>query len=204
MANHVNTNVEFRGISAEGVAKFNEIMSRVRKAEDGRNYEWFGDMWVDGKDGSPTYEETEQYVWTTENVGPKWCYFDEVGDDYFRLTSAWGYPEDGLTWLAEQIGEVDPNLVMTVTFEDEMPNFYGVSVFTSYGLYDSVSIEYEEMKDDMHNSSPELLALYNSEDEDDQSDEYYEMWNELLWEHISDNQWDTISNIVDSIIIEEE
>ena len=201
MANHVNTNVGFHRISEEGNAKFKEIMSRVRKSD--RNQDWFGDMWVDGKDGSPTYEETEQYVWTTENVGPKWCYFDEVDEDYFRLISAWSYPEAGLIWLAEQIGKVDPSVVMTATFEDEMPNFYGVGVFTANGLYDAVLIEYDELVDDLHAEYDELRELYDDElDASEQSDEYEEMFRDLMWEHMTDNQDSTINSIIECIIEE--
>ena len=201
MANHVNTNVAFHRISDEGKAKFQEIMSRVRKSD--RNHEWFGDLWVDGEDGSPTYEETEKYDWTCDNIGPKWCYFDEVDEDYFRLTSAWNYPELGLAWLAEQIGEVDPSVIITATFEDEMPNFYGVGVFTSDGVYDAVLVEYEELVNDMNAQYPELLELYDEEnDAADQSEEYDEMFRDLMWEHMSDSQDDTIANIIDSIIEE--
>jgi hypothetical protein len=209
MANHVNTNVEFHRISTEGKTRFEEIVSRVRKPDGTQTYEWFSDIWVDGKDGSPTYDETMKYVWTNEHVGPKWCYFDEIGDEYFQLTSAWSYPEAGLTWLVEQIAEVDPSVIMTATFEDEGANFYGSSVFDKDGLYESTVIDHDEMIDDMHSSIPELLALYDEDAEDeevdeateegDQSDEYNDMKNELMWEHIANDQSETISNIVDSI-----
>jgi hypothetical protein len=200
MANHVNTNVDFYRITDEGKAKLQEMISRVRKDQ---NYEWFSDLWVDGEKGSPTYEESMQYSWTCENVGPKWCYFDEVEDTRFRLTSAWNYPEAGLAWLSRQIGKVDPTVIMTATFEDEMPNFYGVGVFTADGVYDAVLIEYDELVDDLNAQYPELLELYDEEqDPTDQSEEYDEMFRDLMWEHMTDNQDDTIANIIDSIIEE--
>jgi len=95
MANHVHYSVNFHQINEQARAKLQELFSRVRT--DG-NYQWFSDIFVDGDE--LTYEQTEQYSWTLENIGPKWCYFEDYsaaeGDVYFNGEAAWSPPEEGL------------------------------------------------------------------------------------------------------------
>ena len=72
---------------------FKEMFSNDSKMNDCN----FGDMFVDGKEGSPTYEETNTRNWYNENVGAKWCYIEEYDDDYLFGRSAWSAPEAGFT-----------------------------------------------------------------------------------------------------------
>ena len=76
MANHVHWHIEFRSINEEATKKFEEIQKRIRKVEN--NQQWFGDIFVDGKEGSPTYEKSEEYEFTVENIGSKWCYIEDM------------------------------------------------------------------------------------------------------------------------------
>ena len=88
MANHVNTNVRFEKLNDAGKAKLQELYSRIRTDN---NYEWFSDIWGLDK------ETTNLYEWNLEHVGPKWCYFEERGDDFFVTTSAWSFSQPGLS-----------------------------------------------------------------------------------------------------------
>jgi hypothetical protein len=198
MANHVSTQVMFRRINDAGKAKLAELIARIRPTEDGRHYQWFGDMWVDGKDGSPTYEETDQYVWTTENIGPKWCYFEDIGDDYFNTTSAWSWPQQGMEWLFDQIAEVDQEFLATVTYEDEMPNFYGAVVYDADGIVDMIDSDSDDIEYELEEKFPEMAGMKDEDDE--RTDEYWDLWNEHIWEHMSDVQWEFLSSVVDSIL----
>jgi hypothetical protein len=68
MANHVSWNIHFQEINDAAKKKWLELCGRMEK----ENYEyWMGDMWLDG---NLTPEDVRQYSWTTENIGPKWCY----------------------------------------------------------------------------------------------------------------------------------
>lgn len=196
MANHVTTNVELRNLNEAGIAKLKEIFSRIRPTDSERRYEWFGDLWVDGADGSPTYEETEQYSWTIDNIGPKWCHFDEIGDDYFRTISAWSYPQDGIEWLVQRIAEVCPEVVAVVTYEDEMPNFFGASIIDGDGVWDNVEWEYDELREVLHEDHPELLEHWDA-DEEEGDDEYNEMVWEHQWEELSNMQWSWLNEMLD-------
>ena len=95
-------------------------------------------MFVDGKEG---LLRKDQHPFGTTNIGSKWCYLEEYDDDYL-FGEVPGSAREGLHWLAEQLGELDPELLMNVSFEDEMPNFVGWSVFDGADLWD------EGMEDD--------------------------------------------------------
>ena len=60
MANHVNTHVRFEKINEAGLAKLQELYSRIRS--DGQNYEWFSDMWGLDK------EITDKYNWNIKSI----------------------------------------------------------------------------------------------------------------------------------------
>lgn len=187
MANHVSTYVEFRKLNDAGKELLSKLISRIR--EDG-TYRWFGDMWVDGTDQTPTYQETEQYVWTTENIGPKWCYVEEVGEDYIRLTSAWSWPEQGIEWLVNQLAAVDPKVLITCQFDDEMPNFIGVAVYDRHGFVDGFEDDWDQIKDRVTEEHPEIDEL------EEESEEWWDAVHEKMYEVISDAQWSYINEVV--------
>jgi hypothetical protein len=186
MANHVNTYVQFQKLSDAGKAKLQELYSRVRTDN---NYQWFSDMW--GLDP----EVTDKYDWNCENVGPKWCHFEDRGEDYFNTTSAWSYPEQGLTWVFEQIASADPEFLAVVTYEDEMPNFFGVAVHNKDGMIDGCEWESEEITEMMKEANPELAAL----NEETDADKYWEIWSDNIWELVHEKQDQACSEIMESL-----
>lgn len=194
MANNVNTYVSFERISDAGVEKLKELISRIRT--DG-NTRWLGDMWVDGKEGSPTYEDTEQYSWTTENIGPKWNYVEDFGEDYLSIVSAWSTPSEGIAWIVEKIASVDKDVRVTVTYEDEMPNFYGAAVYDAEGLVDYIEWDSDELTEDMQAEHPELVEHWDA-DEEEGDDEYWDLWNDCVWEFMSEKQYEWIQACLDA------
>ena len=193
MANNVNTYVSFENISDAGKAKLQELTSRIRTE---RTYRWMGDMWVDGKEGSPTYEETEQYAWTTEFIGPKWNYLEDYGDDFLSITSAWSWPEDGIRWIVEQIAEVDKEFRVRVSYEDEMPNFFGAALYEADGLVDYIEWDSDEIQEMMHDDHPDLIEHWD-EDEQDGDEEYWDLRNEYIYEWMSDKQYEWFQACLD-------
>ena len=105
MANHVRYTIDFQQINKAALTKLAEICSRVREPE-GYGDQWFGDMFVDGKEGSPTYEDTNNVNWAYENVGSKWCVLEsmEIGETWAQIAgyAGWNQPEEGTQWLMEQ------------------------------------------------------------------------------------------------------
>ena len=86
MANNVTFKVSFEQINKAAKERLKEMFSRFQDNDCN-----FGDMFVDGKEGSPTYEETNSRSWYLDNVGSKWCYLEEYDDDYlFHLSTDTG------------------------------------------------------------------------------------------------------------------
>lgn len=184
MANFVNTNVYFAQLNDAGKQAFRDILSRVREADNSSMSELFTDIFVDGKEGSPSYEDTETMEFTCANVGPKWChleYFEDFDGESFRTVSAWGWPQPGIEWLFSKIGEVDPDFIGVVSYEDESPCFIGAAVYNVYGMYDSYEEEYEDLMDEMKERFEELNQYWNEEENC-----FEEAGNDLLYEHLYD------------------
>ena len=193
MANHVNTHVNFDKLSDAGKAKLQELYSRVRTRtapDKAVIYEWFSDIF--GLDP----EITDKYDWNLENIGPKWCHFEDRGDDYFSTISAWSFPQQGLEWLFEQIKQVDPDFVASVFYQDEMPNFFGVYVYNKDGMIDGCEWGEEgEIEEMMHEMVPSLREL----DKEEQSQVYFDIWCEHIWDLVHDKQDQVYNDIMESL-----
>jgi hypothetical protein len=179
MANFVNTNVYFAELNEDGEKELQKILSRVREPRENSDQRCFGDIFVDGKDGSPSYEETETIAFMHDAVGPKWCYFEDIEDNSFRTVSAWSWPQEGLEWIFEKLSDVDPNFIAVVTYEDESPNFIGASVYTAEGLYDDYEESYEELVAIMLERFEELNEHWDEEEE-----EFTEEGNDIFYENL--------------------
>lgn len=192
MANYVNTHVYFERLNEEGTKVLNEMYSRVR---DDQDYEWFSDMFVDGKEGSPTYEESGKYTFTVENVGPKWCYFEDYDETSFSTVSAWSWPEGGVEWMFEQIAEVDSDFIAVVSYDDEMPNFSGAYVYDKDGVIDGAEWDYDEIRDMVMTEVPELQEQWD-EDNEEFTDEGHDIFNENIWEVLDNEKSTMITDIL--------
>ena len=182
MANHVSFKVSFEQINKPAKERLKQMFSRFQDNDCN-----FGDMFVDGREGSPTYEETNTRNWYNENIGSKWCYLEEYDDDYLFGRSAWSAPEAGLQWLAEQLAKLDEDLIMNVSFEDEGPNFAGWMVFSGDELWE------EDYVEDDH-----FLSIVQESYSDVSSDD--EDFEEVLWESIMNWQQNNFNRIEKEII----
>jgi len=125
----------------------------------------------------------------TERMGAKWCYIEwgEIDDDDFQLTtiSAWDWCRGAFERLHEILHEVDPNVVLSCTFEDEYYNFVGGAAIKEVGdlyEYSDDTLEYPQMSD-----------FENTEDYDRAVDKFYDSVNESITscvdEAIEDATW---------------
>lgn len=195
MANFVNTNVYFEELSEAGEAELQRILSRVREPKEPHGQRWFGDVFVDGKEGSPTYKETETFEFMIDAVTPKWCYLEDVEGNSFRTTSAWVWPERGLEWIFKQIGAIDPDFIAVVSYEDESPLFIGAAVYTANGLYANYEEDYEELVAIMRERFEDLNAQWD-EDEEEFTEEGNEIFYLNLYDVVGELQADFITECV--------
>jgi len=196
MANHVHFAVAFHQINDEARIKLKSMFERVRKDSP---HDWFSDIFVEG---DLTYEETEKYEWTTANIGPKWCYFeDRVTDEndvYFTGESAWSAPTEGLQKLLGILVEYDPKIITSICYEDEGPNFFGVEIYDGEEMYDGSEYSYEETIDLVIKDSERLTEESYVDDEwiDEESEDVF---HEEMWETISNVQYSLIGECEEAI-----
>lgn len=201
MANHVNSVIEFHKINDEAKAKLIEMVGHCREMDYGRR--WFGDLFVEGE---LKYEDVEQYSWTTEHIGPKWCYIEEFDEDSLLMIteSAWSAPEQGVMKLVEELNKYDDKIVWSIKYEDEMPNFIGAYLYENDDCIDGAEDDDEDIRYMMFYRYPHLKEQWDEDadewktDEDgdltEEAESAEEEFRDMLYEWISDRQQELISD----------
>jgi hypothetical protein len=203
MANHVNSYIEFVKINEPALAKLNEMVSRIRK---GMGHEWFSDLFVEG---DLTYEESEKYSWTTANLGPKWCYIEDMEIDvdgevpFINTCSAWSPPVAGLQMLLDILSELDPDMITTMSYDDEMPNFIGWYVFVGNDELDGCEFDEEEIREGIFADNLHLLEQWDYEEECFNEDEdginAEDEYRDIMYQWISDTQYEGIQDVISNL-----
>ena len=192
MANHVNFTVNFDQINEAATTKLKEIYARIRNEEG--SHAWFSDMFVEG---DLSYEDTGKYEWTTANIGPKWCYLEEFDETFMNGTSAWCYPEEGITKLLEILEEFDPNIITSVTYEDECPLFAGCVIFEGSQQVDGLEYDFDEIRENVIRESETLNEdSWDSEECDWTEAEAEETYQCEVWEVINMHMMEVITPVV--------
>lgn len=148
MANHVTTWIRVE----EGSPK---VYQKLKEMFDGVN-DW--DTWDSEKFYNTLYPEFSEEEYDrgtfTDRMGAKWCYVEwcEIDDDDFELTtiSAWDWCRGAFERLHQILHEVDPNVVLSCTFEDEGYNFVGGAAIKEPGdlyEYTDETLVYPQMSD---------------------------------------------------------
>ena len=205
MANHVSFSIQFEEINDAAKTKWKELTERL-EPESGES--WMGDLWV-YEDGPVSKEDVRQYSWTTEHVGPKWAYIQDFDDTGCSGYSAWSAPEEALSWILEQLAPLDPNLITSFYYDDEMPNFYGVYVYDGTEMVDGFEDDDEELRDRIFAENPELKEHWDEEndewatdDDGDMTDEAYEAedtYRDVMYEVMNDAQSELVGDTIQYI-----
>ena len=184
MANHVNSQLYFLRLNEKAkeklamMLKWNEMQSGTGQLEN------FHEI-MDHAPNDPDYN------WYNENIGPKWCYFEEYDLDHIHCTSAWGWPEQGYDWIISELRKEDPYLLAQCTYEDEAPCFYGVSGWGPRG-YEDYYMDIEEGRECWAKLG-DKFDFIQSYLEPDEFGNMQEEYHENLWEAIGTHQdmmWD--------------
>jgi hypothetical protein len=197
MANHVITNIQFLNLDENGLnfikerfAFFKQDDSDTGARADTGVHQIFPDVDPDADSAvlSDVYGD---------RVGAKWCYVDDLTiiENFANvvLFSAWYHPTELIEWLVRSLNEVSSESKVFVSYEDEMPNYYGCEVYIDGDFVDGFTSESsDEIDSDLCSYSPEFKELYERlEDLDEDSDEYSELQEECD-EFRSDIMWDMI------------
>lgn len=146
MANYVYTSVQVERGNDAAYAAMKAINQRVadidaamRANGDRFNHVNCYELWAD------TQALADTSNWTTlfDEIGSKWAYVEDGDDNYIRLCSAWGYPEGVCLRIAREIMAADPQALVSISYEDEGPNFIGSALYADGEMYDEEYISSE-------------------------------------------------------------
>ena len=164
MANHVSTWIEVTSDNNEVYQKMIDMFRGASWEDQQQTMWWYKKLY--NLDESVEYDRGEY----TEDMGAKWCYIDDsqIEDEYCEIntTSAWSWPKEAIEQLWNVLSEVDEDVEVSFTFEDEGLNFIGGGC-----MWRGEMVDYSEDWSD---------KIPNEEDED-----YDEKW-ESLWDNVAD------------------
>ena len=128
-------------------------------------------------------------TWSVDNLGPKWTYlYDKIGDGSFSTESAWYPPLKFFKHLYEMLMEIDPDVFIEVTYEDETYNPIGAIVLKKDK--DGTPCYYQEEDDEMEDPTEDM----------DWEDEEYEQAQEDFMESIYERQREMMLSCHDLVV----
>ena len=180
MANHMDTTLTIANLDQQSFDKLKEIF------DDGSNKYYcnvehaikkmYGDIQLDGIG----------LTWWYDNIGTKWLEIESSVDSYFEssvqlyMTSAWSVPTAFLEKLRDILVEINKDVVLYGTYQDEGLDPIGAFVFGD---------EYDDMED------LDIEIDWDRYWEGDNADEYREEIYKELYEH-SDAMYESYLEIV--------
>ena len=189
MANHVSGRISIENVSEAGQKVWDEfVVGTIEKHKD--NYEThLGHFLFESKDGDFVDWDFDKMC---EEIGAKWAYANDADESGVSFYSAWSPVAGFCELIASKIAEVDKDFRLVMTYEDEMPNFVGVSIYDHTGLDADFSLESEEILQMILEQDPELDEMYDHDECDwieGKEEEAWDVLMEIQYEFIND--WQT-------------
>jgi len=215
MANHVTTNISITGLTEDTLQYFKSLCGHLKGTH-------IGNYLFDLEDDVSYHSEklAVQYLydeinedtpydsqWMYDNVGAKWCNLEDIEIYNDELTiqtvSAWSYPREFVEYLLTVIEEKQTEYKAFVTYDDEMPNFFGCEVYVDGACADGEEWVEDEIDDLLSEQSTDYAtALYNYneayENDADDVDELYD----ALYDIKSDILYDTMHEAQNKVFCE--
>jgi hypothetical protein len=188
MANNVYNYLEVRKITPEGQKVWDSFVERIEVLD--HNGHLTGLFYEADEDG---YWIVPDDVHASEAVGAKWAFATELDEESIRIESAWAPVIPLVDHIAKEIGKVDPDVQLVLTYEDEMPNFIGVTTFTADGIDIDKDIDHDEIREMIFTEHPNIREMWDEDEDDwkeDKEEEGYDLYSEVQWEMMNDWQCD--------------
>lgn len=173
MANNVRNCIRFIGNSNVEMC-MREIVKRLREDSDPEDRHGTGTIGrvLYGLEGDAAYLSYDE-------IGGKWIYFDYEDDEKLTVITGWDPARVFQEYLLERLTLIDPNVIIVMEFDDEMPNFIGVR----YALMrNGVRRTYERKIDTRHmemcgyDELDETIARVKTEGEDKEVMIWEDFW----------------------------
>lgn len=140
MANHMSTTLTIENLDQQSYDKLKEIFN------DGTNQYYTDVKHVISKmyNGIDIEQLDDHYSWWIANIGSKWLEIESAVTDEFEsqaqlyLTSAWDVPIPFLEKLRDILVEINDEVVLSGTYEDESLEPMGAFVYAA---------EYDDIED---------------------------------------------------------
>lgn len=131
MANDVRNFIRFIG-NEKVIACMREIDQRLR------NSSRLGDSYGTAAVGRVLYGlEGDDAFLSYDHIGGKWIYYEYADDDKLMFVTGWRAATVFQDYLLRRLVQLDPNVIVVMDYDDEMPNFIGVR----YVLMDDSEIQ---------------------------------------------------------------
>lgn len=167
MVNRVSSWIEFSVLSEPARDALVGLFTDVPETESGKENFEHVIMRVVGVSDPDLFDDKKYF-------DGNWCEIEEFnfteGDDTISLSSAWAAPKSALDELAMFLGKIDPNIIMTLSYEDENSpaSFFGWATYLADGLdeheeieeddYYELACEFDPIVKKMKNGSAKYLA----------------------------------------------
>ena len=185
MANNVYNYLEVQDITPEGQKVWDSFVERIEALD--HNGHLTGLFYEADEDG---YWIVPDDVHASEAVGAKWAFATELDEESIRIESAWAPVIPLVDRIAKEIGKVDPDVQLVLTYEDEMPNFIGVTTFTADGIDTDHSIDHEDILEMVFTQHPDIREMWDEDEgewKEGKEEEGYDLYSEVQYEVMS--QW---------------
>lgn len=131
MANDVRNFIRFIG-NEKVIACMREIDERLRNSSRA------GDTYGTRAVGRVLYGlEGDDAFLSYDEIGGKWIYYEYADDDKLMFVTGWRAATIFQDYLLSRLVQLDPNVIVVMDYDDEMPNFIGVR----YVLMDDSEIQ---------------------------------------------------------------
>ena len=192
MANNVNNYLRVETISAEGQKVWDSFIERIEDLQINGNGHLTGLFYEADDEG---YWIVPEGVHASEAVGAKWAFSQDHSDDFMNIESAWSPVLALAEHIAQEIGKVDPEVRLVMTYEDEMPNFVGVATFTAKGMNVDNDIDHDDLQEYIFSQHPEIHEMWDYDEcdwKEGKEDEGFDAMSDVQWDIISEWQYDNM------------
>lgn len=196
MANNVSTYINFHELNDKARDALEELKTKLEE-----NSENFGDFFLDTHlCENISKEEMDTRGWYMDNVGAKWCYVDDMDEESISTVSAWTCPQIGIENLLKLLEEHDSELIATVKYEDEVPNFFGVLVYRGSELYESFELEWNEIVENLNMKYPKELKENWNEDGEEWNEDGTDFFSDIIWEYVNTVQEEFLDEVLKKVL----